>query len=72
MRLLSPSTRRDMGLLEVNDFLPISLVSGVYKIILKVLAKLLNMVMEQIIFKLQNAFVQGRQILIRFSLPINA
>lgn len=50
-------------MLEVDDFHPISLVSGVYKIISKVLANRLSVVMEQIISKPQNAFVRGRQIL---------
>jgi proline dehydrogenase len=38
-------------------------VSGVYKIIGKVLANKLSRVVEKIISKLQNAFVKGRQIL---------
>lgn len=47
---------------EVKYFRPISLVSGVYKIISKVLANLMSTVMEKIISKPQNAFVKGRQI----------
>jgi hypothetical protein len=46
-----------------KDFRPISLVSGVYKIIAKVLANRLRKVVEKIISKPQNAFVKGRQIL---------
>jgi hypothetical protein len=38
-------------------------VSGVYKIIAKVLANRLRRVVEMIILKPQNAFVKGRQIL---------
>jgi hypothetical protein len=47
----------------VKDFRPISLVSGVYKIITKVLANRLRRVIEKIISKSQNAFVRVRQIL---------
>jgi uncharacterized membrane protein YdcZ (DUF606 family) len=48
---------------DLKDFRPISLVSGVYKIIAKVLASRLSKVVEKIILKSQNAFVKGRQIL---------
>jgi hypothetical protein len=51
------------GAIDLKDFQPISLVSGVYKIIAKVLANRLRRVVEKIISKPQNAFVQGRQIL---------
>jgi hypothetical protein len=51
------------GAIDLKDFRPISLVSGVYKIIAKVLANRLRRVVEKIISKPQNAFVQGRQIL---------
>jgi hypothetical protein len=51
------------GAKEVKDFRPISLVSGVYKIISKVLANRMRKVMDKIISKPQNAFVKGRQIL---------
>jgi hypothetical protein len=51
------------GANEIKDFLPISLVSGVYKIIVKVLANRMRRVMDKIISKPQNAFVKGRQIL---------
>ena len=47
----------------MKDFRPISLVSGMYKILSKVLANRLSKVMERLISKPQNAFVQGRQIL---------
>ena len=49
--------------MEVRDFLPISLNGGVYKIIAKVLANRLKMVLGDIVHKSQNAFVKGRQIL---------
>jgi hypothetical protein len=48
------------GAKEIKDFLPISLVGGIYKIIAKVLANRMRKIMDKIIFKPQNAFVQGR------------
>jgi len=51
------------GAIDLKDFRPISLVSGVYKIIAKVLANRLRKVVDKIISKPQNAFVKGRQIL---------
>jgi hypothetical protein len=41
-------------------FHPISLVSDIYKIIVKILANKLKMMLEKIISMLHNAFVQGR------------
>jgi hypothetical protein len=38
-------------------------VGGIYKIVAKVLASRLKMVVEKIICKHQNAFIRGRQIL---------
>ena len=49
--------------MEVKDFRPISLVGGVYKILAKLLANHLRVVLPKIISNSQNAFVQGRQIL---------
>jgi hypothetical protein len=51
------------GALDLKDFCPISLVSGVYKIIAKVLANRMRRIAEKIFSKPQNAFVKGRQIL---------
>ena len=48
---------------EVKDFHPISLVGGVYKIISKVLAHRMRVVLPDIISESQNAFIGGRQIL---------
>jgi hypothetical protein len=48
------------GAKEIKDFCPISLVGGVYKIIVKVLANRMRRVMDKIIFKPQSAFVKGR------------
>ena len=45
---------------KVKDFRPISLVGGFYKIIAKVLATTLRMVMEDIISHSQNTFVRNR------------
>ena len=50
------------GVLEVNDFRPISLVGSVYKIIAKVLSKRLRRVLPSLIGETQSAFVEGRQI----------
>jgi hypothetical protein len=49
--------------MDIKDFRPISLVGGVYKIISKVLANRLKMVLEKIISSSQNVFIRGRQIL---------
>jgi hypothetical protein len=51
------------GASELKDYCPISLVSGIYKIISKVLVNRLRLVMNNIISIPQNAFVKGRQIL---------
>jgi hypothetical protein len=51
------------GALDFKDFRPISLVSGVYKIIAKVLANRLRRIVVEIISKPHNAFVKGRQTL---------
>lgn len=54
---------KKVGAMEVKDFCPISLVSGMYKIILKVLANKMSLVVDKIISKSQNAFVRGRKVL---------
>jgi hypothetical protein len=51
------------GVVDPKDFCPISLVSGIYKIIAKILANRLKMVLEKILSNSQNAFIRGRQIL---------
>ena len=51
------------GAMELKDFRSTSLVSGIYKIISKVLANRLRLMMNKIISTPQNAFVKGRQIL---------
>jgi hypothetical protein len=47
----------------IKDFRPISLVGGVYKIISKVLATRMKIILGKIISNSQNAFIGGRQIL---------
>jgi hypothetical protein len=51
------------GAAELKNFRPVSLVSGICKIISKVLANRLRLVMRKIISTPQNAFVKGRKIL---------
>ena len=48
---------------DFKDLKPISLVGGLYKILTKVLANKIKRVMDKVISKSQNAFVEGRQIL---------
>jgi hypothetical protein len=54
---------KKFGAMDLKDFRLISLVSGVYKIIAKVIANRLRKVVDKIISKPKNAFVKGRQIL---------
>ena len=51
------------GASNIRDFRPISLVGSLYKILAKVLANRLKMVLDQLISESQNSFVGGRQIL---------
>jgi hypothetical protein len=48
---------------NIKNFHPISLVTGVYKIISKVLANELKAVLEKFTSRSHNAFIRGRQIL---------
>ena len=48
---------------DFKDLRPISLVGGLYKILTKVLANRIKRVLDRVISKSQNAFVEGRQIL---------
>ena len=56
-------TPKKAGAMEIKDFRPISLVSGVYKIISKVLTSRLKLVIRKLVSQTQSAFVLGRQIL---------
>ncbi|KAL8519156.1 hypothetical protein ACS0TY_010190 [Phlomoides rotata] len=47
----------------MNDIRPISLVGGVYKIVSKLLAKRLSLVLDSIISHSQRTFIGDRQIL---------
>ena len=51
------------GAQEIKDYRPISMVGCVYKMIAKVLANRLKIVMGQLVGETQSAFVQRRQIL---------
>ena len=51
------------GSVEIKGFRPISLVTGLYKIVAKVLANRLKMVLGKVVAAPQNAFMQGRHIL---------
>ena len=48
---------------NIKDFGPINLVGSVYKLLSKVLANRLRVVLDNLISKTQNSFVEGRQIL---------
>ena len=48
---------------NIKDFRPISLVGSIYKLLSKVLANRLGVVLDSLISKTQNSFVGGRQIL---------
>ena len=48
---------------NIRDFRPISLIGSVYKLLSKVLANRLALVLDGLLFESQNSFVGGRQIL---------
>nr|GEW20494.1 RNA-directed DNA polymerase, eukaryota, reverse transcriptase zinc-binding domain protein [Tanacetum cinerariifolium] len=48
---------------KVTDFRPISLIGCVYKVVTKILANRLAMVISDLVFDIQSAFVANRQIL---------
>jgi hypothetical protein len=61
--------------MKIRDFRPISLIGCVYKLLAKVLANRLALVLDGIISESHNSFIGGRKILdsmlIRFSVIIN-
>jgi hypothetical protein len=61
--LSSLSFRKKPRAVDVKDLQPINLVSGVYKIIAKILATRLKKVVEKNISKAHNVFDKGRQVL---------
>jgi hypothetical protein len=48
------------GAINLEDFHPISLVGGIYKVLAKVLLNRLKVVLDKIISKSQNAFIECR------------
>ena len=48
---------------DLRDFTPIIVISGVYKIIAKVLAERLKKVISRVVNNHQMAFIKGRQIM---------
>ncbi|GMJ04909.1 hypothetical protein HRI_004160100 [Hibiscus trionum] len=54
---------KKLGVESLDDFRPISLVGGIYKILSKVLARRLKWSMDSVVSKSQFAFIQGRSIL---------
>ncbi|WKA01542.1 hypothetical protein VitviT2T_019819 [Vitis vinifera] len=51
------------GVEDLGDFIPISLLGGLYKLLAKVLANRLKKVVGKVVSTSQNVFVRGRQIL---------
>ena len=51
------------GAMEIKDYIPISMVRCVYKVISKILANRIKNVMGTLVGETQSTFVQGRQIL---------
>lgn len=51
------------GVKNIKNFWPINLVGCIYKLISKVLARSLSMVLEKVIGEFQHTFIEGRQIL---------
>jgi hypothetical protein len=54
---------KKINAVNIRDFRPISLIGGVYKMLAKVLANRLALVLDGIISESQNSFVGGRKIL---------
>ena len=54
---------KKVGVEDLRDFKPISLVGGLYKLLAKVLANRLKKVVGKVVSSTQNAFIEGTQIL---------
>lgn len=54
---------KKLGAVELEDFRPISLIVGVYKIISKLLTERIKTVMGKLVDEYQMAFLRGRQIM---------
>jgi hypothetical protein len=54
---------KKVNALNIRDFRPISLIGSIYKILAKVLANRLALVLDGIVSEAQNSFVGGRKIL---------
>ena len=50
---------KKVGVVELRDFRPISLIGGIYKIIAKILAERLKKVISKLVNKHQMAFIKG-------------
>lgn len=48
---------------QLGDFIPISLIGCMYKVLSKILANMLRLVINSVISEAQSTFVKGRQIL---------
>nr|CAN69177.1 hypothetical protein VITISV_024408 [Vitis vinifera] len=57
------SEKENGGVEDLRDFRPISLIGGLYKLLVNVLANRLKKVVDKVVSLSQNAFVDGRQIL---------
>lgn len=51
------------GAFELSDFRPISLINGALKIIYKILASRLSLMINDLVDNIQSAFIKGRSIL---------
>ena len=54
---------KKVGANDLRDFRPISLITGVYKIIVKLLVERLKKVIDKLVNKNKMAFIKGRQIM---------
>nr|GEV22641.1 RNA-directed DNA polymerase, eukaryota [Tanacetum cinerariifolium] len=62
-RFQDPGPRRVLDPKTVSDFRPISLIGSLYKVVTKILATRLSLVISDLISDVQSAFIHNRQIL---------